>query len=260
MKLRLAVIGSLIFALVAAFVFVTRQSGPGISVHTSTALFSNSENTALRVFFNAENLGDADVLLSAHSDYAKRVSIVRPEAFSDAVIAIPANSTPVFSLDSIFLELSDVRRDLAVGDLIPMTLVFQKTGEIRFKAIVSEVDHSAMDHSMHSTAAMATDNAVPQITLSVGRSPVDDSWNIAVSTTNFTFVNAPAGTPHIHGEGHAHLYLNGLKLQRLYSEQASIGHLLPGSYKVSVTLNTHMHAAYMNEGRPVTAVADIESR
>ena len=74
-----------------------------------------------------------------------------------------------------------------------------------------------------------------------------------VETTDFTFNEDMADGPHVPGVGHAHLYLDGVKLQRLYHRDATIGALPPGSYLVRVTLNTNDHRVYMHKGAPISA-------
>ena len=74
------------------------------------------------------------------------------------------------------------------------------------------------------------------------------------------FVDVPMGTPHVPGTGHAHLYLNGLKLGRLYVPSARIGALPPGDHMVRVTLNANDHRAYVVDGDPVTAIAPLSVR
>tara|TARA_R110002074_G_scaffold3594_5_gene18769 strand:+ start:5876 stop:6148 length:273 start_codon:yes stop_codon:yes gene_type:complete len=64
---------------------------------------------------------------------------------------------------------------------------------------------------------------------------------MTLNTQNFTFIRAEDGAAHVPNQGHAHVYLNGLKLGRLYAETFELGALSPGKYKLSVALNSNDH-------------------
>ena len=59
------------------------------------------------------------------------------------------------------------------------------------------------------------------------------------------------------GEGHPHVYVNGVKLSRLYSPYMHLGMLQPGMNEVRVTLNANMHQEYAHNGQTIEAVATI---
>ena len=69
-------------------------------------------------------------------------------------------------------------------------------------------------------------------------------WNIRLETENFTFAPDAVGLPHEPGEGHAHLYINDKKADRLYANFAHLGPLPAGDYTLRVTLNTNEHSVY----------------
>ena len=98
----------------------------------------------------------------------------------------------------------------------------------------------------------------PEFDISVSPG-ADGAWNVTLRTRRFTFdppMDYPLDVP---GHGHGHLYLDGVKLGRMYSETATIGTLPPGSYTVKVSLNTNNHRPYYTrDGKPVVAHASIE--
>lgn len=120
-------------------------------------------------------------------------------------------------------------------------------------------DSMPMDHSMHDPNAiynLADTDDAPSITMQVTSD--QQGWAIAIETKNFTFYTPEADmAPHQDGQGHGHLYLNGLKLQRLYSATTRIGELPGGSHLISVTLNTNDHRAYQVAGKPVAAAVEV---
>ncbi|MDZ7673887.1 MAG: hypothetical protein U5K30_02290 [Acidimicrobiales bacterium] len=84
-------------------------------------------------------------------------------------------------------------------------------------------------------------------------------WNIHVMTTDFTFtpekVNDAETTS---GEGHAHLYVDGTKINRLYGSWYHLGgELEPGEHEVRVELNANDHRPYVADGTPIAATTTI---
>ena len=76
------------------------------------------------------------------------------------------------------------------------------------------------------------------------------SWMLKLSTKNFTFEPEKLGSDEQGiNEGHAHLYINGDKKNRIYSHYFDMGTLKPGIYKVKVTLNTNNHRQLMVNGK-----------
>ncbi len=82
--------------------------------------------------------------------------------------------------------------------------------------------------------------------------------NLFVETEGFTFAPQNAGGDHAAGEGHAHVYVNDVKIGRLYGHAMQLGNLTEGRNKVRVALNSNGHAAYTWNGQAVDATAVIE--
>ena len=80
----------------------------------------------------------------------------------------------------------------------------------------------------------------PELEISVSADP-DSGWNLNVQTENFRFAPENAGVAHVQGEGHAHVYVNGTKIARLYGAWFHIPELPQGMNVISVTLTTNDH-------------------
>jgi hypothetical protein len=78
---------------------------------------------------------------------------------------------------------------------------------------------------------------------------------VRIETRHFRFAEELVDQPHQPGTGHAHLYVGGMKLGRLYGPDARINALPPGRHEVRVTLNTNDHRAYVANGRVLGASA-----
>jgi len=114
------------------------------------------------------------------------------------------------------------------------------------------------DHNGHSHGMMAipTGQPVPQVTVDLFPDPVA-GWNLQVQTANWTFAPASVNATSTPTEGHAHLYLNGEKLTRIYSEWHYIPSLPPGEHVLTVGLNANGHEMLMHDGEPIEASVKV---
>ncbi len=109
------------------------------------------------------------------------------------------------------------------------------------------------DHAAPATPLnLANDGKVPDLAVTLLRDPMV-GWNLHVTTRNFRFAPDRAGQAHVAGEGHAHVYVNGEKLARLYGNWMHIGALPEGTVTVTVSLNANDHRPYALDGAPITA-------
>ncbi|MEX0661620.1 MAG: hypothetical protein WEA58_09335 [Balneolaceae bacterium] len=84
---------------------------------------------------------------------------------------------------------------------------------------------------------------IPSIKLQITEDELN-GWNLRIETEEFKFTPQVSGSEHKMGEGHAHLYINNRKTDRIYGEWYHIYELPPGSYTIRVVLNTNNHKEY----------------
>ncbi len=116
-------------------------------------------------------------------------------------------------------------------------------------------DHDdTTDAKMHAHEKLnVSGDAVPAIdSLEVTKDP-KTGWNLHMHTSSFTFQPEKAGSEHTDGEGHAHLYIDDVKVTRLYGGDYYIGELDEGTHTVRVTLNTNDHRDYAVDDEVVAA-------
>lgn len=106
-------------------------------------------------------------------------------------------------------------------------------------------DHATGHGGGHNHAAMvpivlAEDSKAPTLSAEVIKDPAS-GWNLKIDTTNFRFAPANASKDHIVGEGHAHVYLNGAKVARVYGGWFHIDHLPEGDVMIEVALTSNDH-------------------
>jgi hypothetical protein len=91
----------------------------------------------------------------------------------------------------------------------------------------------------------------PKLSVSAPNGVRKSGFDIKLDVENFSFVLAPDDAQHIPNEGHAHVYLNGLKLGRLYNSTFTLGEVPANEYELRVTLNSNDHRPYLTEGSAV---------
>lgn len=108
-------------------------------------------------------------------------------------------------------------------------------------------EHAAMGHAMdHKGIQVDVDASIPTVSIMAYKDTMS-GFNIHVSTKNYTFTADKAGAEPVQGEGHAHVYVNGTKVMRLYGEWAHLPKELfvDGENTISVTLNANDHSDWL---------------
>lgn len=117
--------------------------------------------------------------------------------------------------------------------------------------------HGAEGHA-HKAVEVPPGNPVPTVNLVV-RPDAQKGWNLEVKVTNFTFAPQRVNTKSTSvNEGHAHLYVDGKKISRLYGPWYHLESLPPGKHQVTVTLNTNDHGELRYQGKPIQSTATVQ--
>ena len=125
-------------------------------------------------------------------------------------------------------------------------------------------DASVHDHSAHDHAAMDHDHS--KLVEVTGPVPVIDlvfhpdgpqSRNLEIQVENFAFDPLAVNGPNVEGRGHAHVYINDIKIARAYGAWMHLEALPIGTHEVRVTLNANDHAQLAVEGEPIEATATL---
>jgi len=122
----------------------------------------------------------------------------------------------------------------------------------------SELDHAAMGHgdmdhaAMHDTLLEVPASDAPGVSIMLKPDPMA-GYNLHTTVENFAFSPEGASLADVPGQGHAHVYINGEKLGRLYGEWLHIASLPKGDVTVEVTLNSNDHRPLAIDGKPISA-------
>jgi zinc transporter ZupT len=97
---------------------------------------------------------------------------------------------------------------------------------------------------------------VPTVHLQVYRDS-ESGWNLHVQTKHFRFAPELVNGPNRIGEGHAHLFVDGKKVARLYGPWYHLDNLGPGKHAIRVELYTNQHAPYVHRGEKIEDTAMV---
>lgn len=117
------------------------------------------------------------------------------------------------------------------------------------------MDHAGMDHSKLVEAAAP----YPELSLTLHPDGAS-SRNLQIDVANFVFAPESVNGENIPGAGHAHIYVDGVKLARTYGPWFHITGLATGEHEIRVTLNANNHSQFAVDGQAVevTTTVNIE--
>lgn len=109
-----------------------------------------------------------------------------------------------------------------------------------------------LDHEMQHGSLEVSAVGAPQVAITVEQDAMN-GWNVTVTTDNFRFTPEQVNGEHVENTGHAHLYVDGVKIARLYGPYFHIPNLPPGEHEVSVNLSSNDHSYYLVNGDLIAA-------
>ena len=109
-------------------------------------------------------------------------------------------------------------------------------------------DHAAHDHG--EMISLPAGDSAPRLDFMVMKDAAG-GWNLHIQAENFQFTPASVNQANVPGQGHAHIYVNGEKLARVYGPWFHIASL-PDGAKVNVTLNANDHSTLAVDDVPLS--------
>lgn len=214
------------------------------------------EDDAFAVLLSLENNGPPDRLMAVSSPWAEAV-LYNPAQVDG--LPIPTGSASL-ALDGAHIRLSSVSQPMEDGVLLPLTLTYANAGAMNVKARLSDPAQAGRAgdvglFGLGDICLVGEGEPAPRLSLRV--TPAAEGWRVRIDAEEFTFSKDFMGLYHVPGVGHGHIYVDGMKLGRVFAPEYDIGALPKGRHEVRVTLNTNDHRAYVVGEVPVTASAVI---
>ncbi|WP_299580317.1 hypothetical protein [uncultured Microbulbifer sp.] len=121
--------------------------------------------------------------------------------------------------------------------------------------------HAGHNGDPHPVVEIPVHVAAPRIELEISRDTMS-GFNLHIAYDRFELESPRYANeaPQRFLEGHAHLYINGVKIQRLYAADLHLPEkwLKPGFNQITVTLNAHDHSTWSRGGKRVLATLFIQ--
>lgn len=112
-------------------------------------------------------------------------------------------------------------------------------------------------HHHHGSLEIPPGQPVPSVDLLVRPDSIR-GWNLELRVSNFRFAPEKVNQESNHREGHAHLYIDGKKITRLYGPWYYLPYLEPGQHEITVTLNANGHEEFVSQGEAIADTVTIE--
>lgn len=117
-------------------------------------------------------------------------------------------------------------------------------------------DKNMVHAHTHGTYEVPVGVAAPTVDLVIHEDP-KGGYNVQILTTNFRFAPENVSTDYVEGEGHAHIYVDGVKVNRVYGEWYHLGELREGTHEIAVNLSGNDHTELLVNGKHVEDVETV---
>ena len=112
------------------------------------------------------------------------------------------------------------------------------------------------DHMHHGKVETSGFDAIPSVSLEAIKDTAS-GWNLHLITENFTFTPENIDQETDKSEGHAHLYVDGEKISRIYGPWFHLTGLTPGEHSLRISLNANNHSEFVLNDEPIEAVVQV---
>ncbi|WP_436792718.1 hypothetical protein [Actinospongicola halichondriae] len=118
------------------------------------------------------------------------------------------------------------------------------------------MDHDS-DHSHDEGVEVGDLDDVPTLAITAEPDSIK-GVNVQLETSGFTFAPEHASTEHVDGEGHAHIYVDGEKVGRVYEHAYYLGDVEAGEHEITVELNANSHSPLLVDGEKIAQTVTVD--
>ncbi len=198
---------------------------------------------------------------------------IRDDRMSPDTIQVKHGDTVTLKVDSdiagaIHLHGYDIEREVQPGEVADFAFTADATGRYRIAFHKAGQDGaSAHGHGEPSGesghGSMSHDAIESKVPVGVDISAAVEPGggvNVYITTENWRWAPEEVNKDHSPGAGHAHVYVDGVKVNRVYGPAYYLTDLSPGTHEVRVTLTANAHNVLLVNGEPVekTVMVTVE--
>lgn len=184
------------------------------------------------------------------------------DAAKVAELGLEYDPQPLFDVgspDKADPELVRIMRDMMKDHISAASKM--STGKSVTTPMSMEKSSPVMDMHKHSQIDISSWIAKPTVAIQMHPDSMG-GWNLEITTTNFTFTPQNVNEAVVPNQGHAHIYIDGVKIARVYSNWYNVPASIPathGTHQVRVTLNANDHSEMIYKGSTIQAITTISN-
>ncbi len=186
---------------------------------------------------------------------------IRDDLMSPDTVMVNHNDKVTLKIDSdipgaFHLHGYDIEQEVVPGDVADLAFTADATGRYRI-AFHKTSSGGDSGHGHNESAGedghgpMSQEPIESEVPVSVEISATvepDGGVNVSISTENWRWAPEEVDSDHVPGAGHAHIYVDGEKIDRVYGPAYYLTGLTPGRHEVRVTLNANSHNELLVKG------------
>ncbi len=134
-----------------------------------------------------------------------------------------------------------------------------KTYEVNLQASKMEMDHSTMPSMEHGHISVAQNRVNPKVKLTATADTMG-GYNLNIATQYFYFTPQNAGKYPVQNTGHAHVFVNDVKIGRAYGQYYYVApeFLKSGTNTITVILNANNHSDWIaKDGTEISSSVQV---
>ena len=190
---------------------------------------------------------------------------LQDKQLTPGTIRVGQNDTVTLKIEtdtrgSLHLHGYDIEQEVAPGEVTDFVFVADATGRYRiaFHPAASGGHGRGGSGDSHGEMSHNALASKTPIGVSVGAEPDGlGGVNVNVMTESWRWAPEEVNLANSPGAGHGHIYVDGVKLNRVYGPHYYLMGLEPGMREIRVTLNASGHNDLTYDGRPVEAAAVV---
>ncbi len=189
---------------------------------------------------------------------------IRDDRMSPDTIQVKHGDTVTLKIDSdtpgaFHLHGYDIEQGVQPGEVADFAFTADATGRYRIAFHKTGNDGASghghgepSDESGHGSMSHdAIESEVPVgVEVSAAAEP-GGGVNVFIETENWRWAPEEVNKDHSPGAGHAHVYVDGVKVNRVYGPAYHLTGLSPGTHEVRVSLTANAHNVLLVNGEPV---------
>ena len=153
---------------------------------------------------------------------------------------------------SLHLHGYDLEREVGPGTVSDFVFVANATGRYRIAF------HPAAPGGHGGGSHEVIESETP-VSISVTAQQDDAGGvNVRIDTEGWRWAPEEVNMANAPGAGHAHVYVDGVKINRVYGPYYHLDDVEPGTREIRVTLNTNAHNELTYEGKPLESTTTVE--